>query len=328
MNNSDEENSHPNFQPIMTDRTESENLDKFYVNKIPKGNSKYSEILNSAPHSKSKDATCLDNMIINDPKTYRNLEEERIRSLSNDTKPNFSNSDGHKIVMKKDELGQSSLKSSVHLSSHLTFNLSESAYLQDSYESKKRLSQSNLSNSNIPKYSYNSDYLKCSGHTLEYSEDNDEVCDEESISIADMNNSNDKIERKAKLNATTYLTNLNNYTDPKFDQDKIFVVQNYIDELRQSDENKLKKLRYESMFTQNSADASENCLSLEYAKQSHKEESKIKNICTESLELDDPEDFEQDYDSLRLNINIPTQNTMDIDIHKSLFDQSHSGKLE
>ena len=335
---SDDEELNRNSQALNTDRTQSDANDKLYVGKAPTTYSEKVEIQNSAPQNKSSELSNKlkddkNTLLINqlDPKTSRDELEYRLRPYSSKEVAKSDKNCAIKTQSKRDDLGQS-WKSSINLTSHYSYTLSNSQheYNRDSVDSKQRLEKSNNSGLDIPKFAFANDhYFKSSNHTLEYSDDDEQIEDEEAISIADMNNTM-KMQEKAKLNNHNYLSVKNKNVDNNLHmKDKILVQQNYMDELRQSEEQKYwESGKFDGTATKKSNELSNsNWLSLQYAnKHNSTEESKGGKVrYTEPIELDDPEDFAQN-DDVQLNVNIPTQNTMDVGYHQSFFDNSHSGK--
>ena len=77
---------HHQTTQITKDHSKVHNEGKIHVNVIPKSVVKEEELQNSAPQNTSRDCKELSHMHINDPKTYRAIQDERLRSFSNDTR--------------------------------------------------------------------------------------------------------------------------------------------------------------------------------------------------------------------------------------------------
>lgn len=125
---SHEENTHPNVAQLKTDRTSQNKEGLSNKNKIPLALSKRAMIQNSAPQNKSKNEEEFLDVLFSKSNTRRPKEESKERSISNDKSSNkagSNHSNGSKFIVQRiTDSGFGSLQSSIHLSSHLSYNLS------------------------------------------------------------------------------------------------------------------------------------------------------------------------------------------------------------
>jgi hypothetical protein len=300
-------------QPALkTERTELEREKRNRTNKIPLGNSKRSQIQNSAPQNKKSDIEFMDTIFSSDDRS-KQREEIKDRSISNDRSSNKAGSNwshNSKIIVQKiDHSVNGSLQSSYLSSNFLSFNLSvsESAEHPDvqSQESKRNYQQND---NHIPPFNVENELL-WSGHTLDLSEDNE----------------NDQLTESEHQLSVGQLQN--DYTYPKMNQNnKILIHQTYMDENRKSDTFDQIHINIENkpMYTHTSYDSH---MRVQYPNHpAYTEESKMV-LKTGDLDIDNDNSSNFYHNTTSpgiatVNINLPTDQSEEIEIQKSLFDQN------
>ena len=197
---SNDENSHPNIPPLNINRVVLAKS-RPSANIIPYGNLRKDQMQKSEPQKKSPNNNELLDILCADPMTHRKIEEI-IRPFSND-KSSKTNSDKESIENPtQNKIGEgrsiflqnSARQSSIHLSSHVDFNLLGSGSTENwdnvSLENKLMLSKSRIYGQNLYSWTSENKFEK-SGQTLELSEDEENKIedDEAFLFISQINKS-------------------------------------------------------------------------------------------------------------------------------------------
>ena len=307
-----DENCHPNMNPLKTDRTVQEGEKLHQYNKIPLGSVRREKVQKSAPRKSKWDDEFM-NAIFSNSSKRRDQEENNSRSISNDknsSKAGSTHSNGSKFVVQKiNESARGSLQSSIHLSSHMSYNLSasDSAGAMDSswIDDKRKLKNSNIGDIKVAAFNMDDELLK-SGCTLELSED-----DEDDYDFNLKSNIGDEMMNKK----FTYQNALKELHETQFPKDKIYVQQNYTDEVNSADFQKVNiKVDHDSLVSL----SNEETMRVQYA--NHRWTTEEDKLCEyDSLDEEPILKYNQTSPDVNLRINIPTESNEE-ENQKSLFD--------